>query len=270
MKFIKNHLTFIFPMVAILLGVEFFLVFDRTTDSYESGLKEGYSMFVVTNKALELQDFQSLNKHISHAEEIHKESLAKQIAHGVSQTTPEEILKALPFFYNLKLDSYLDSSQLEDIKEDLVKSESVKKVETFGNAYSSSYRLFSFIKFILKAFFVFMGLVSFFLIIKQMEIWKYKHKERMQIMKIFGAPLMLRSGVLFRVATVDALIATLLTSVIFLGLKYKWAQESHVDILIQKQNLLFETTDFLILLGSSLLIVIISVSLVVFSASEKE
>jgi hypothetical protein len=40
--------------------------------------------------------------------------------------------------------------------------------------------------------------------------------------------------------------------------------------LMQKQNLLFETTDFLILLGSSLLIVIVSVSLVVFSASEKE
>jgi cell division transport system permease protein len=90
----------------------------------------------------------------------------------------------------------------------------------------------------------------------------------MQVMEIFGAPLMLRSGVLFRVAIVDAIISTLLTSGIFLFLKYQWAQESHIDILMQKQDLLFQSTDFLILLAVSLLIVITSVYLVVFSAKE--
>jgi len=98
MKFIKNHLTFIFPMMAILLGVEFFLVFDRTTDSYEEGLKEGYSMFVVANKALKLDDFKRLDKHISQSEEIDKEALATQISKGVNQSNSKEILKALPYF----------------------------------------------------------------------------------------------------------------------------------------------------------------------------
>ncbi len=79
---------------------------------------------------------------------------------------------------------------------------------------------------------------------------------------------MLRSGVLFRVAIIDAIISTFLTSGIFLGLKYKWAQESHIDILMQKQNLLFQSNDFLILLGTSLLIVIVSVYLVIFSIKE--
>ena len=39
MKFIKNHLMFILPLMAILLGIEFYLVFDRTTDSYEKVLR---------------------------------------------------------------------------------------------------------------------------------------------------------------------------------------------------------------------------------------
>ncbi|SFV64295.1 Cell division protein FtsX [hydrothermal vent metagenome] len=268
MKFIRNHLAFIFPMMAILLGVEFFLVFDRTTDSYEKGLKEGYSMFVVTKKPFKLEDFKSLNRHISDIVEIDKDRLAKQISDGMSQSNGREILKALPYFYDLKLDGYLKSSALDGIKEDLLSNKDIKKVETFGNSYSESYRLFAFIKLILNVFIVFMALISMFLIIKQMEIWRYAHKERMQIMKVFGAPLMLRSGVLFRVALIDAIISSFLTSGAFLTLKYKLASDKHIEILTQKQNLLFQSTDFLILIGTSILIVLVAVSFVVFDNEE--
>ena len=268
MKFVKYHLTFILPMMAILLGIEFFLVFDRATDSYETRLKENYSMFAVAKKPLDLKEFQRLNPHIKESEEIDKEMLAVQISKGVSQSNSKEILKALPYFYNLRLDSYMSSSELKDIKADLEESDKIKRVETFGSSYTDSYKLFSFIQFILKIFLGFMGMISFFLIIKQMEIWKYVHKERMQVMEIFGASLMLRSGVLFRTALLDAIISTFLTSGIFLTLKYYWARESHIDILIQKQSLLFQSSDFLILMGISLFIVIVSVYYVVFSNRE--
>jgi len=111
-----------------------------------------------------------------------------------------------------------------------------------------------------------MGIVSLFLIIKQMEIWKYAHKERMQVMEIFGAPLMLRSGVLFKVAIMDAFIATILTSMFFLYIKFQWAATSGIDIMMQKQEELFRVTDIGILLGAALLIVIIAVYSVVFSS----
>ena len=266
MKFIKNHLTFIFPMMAILLGIEFFLVFDRTTNNYEKDLREGYSMFVVAKKPITLEEFEELDSHICQREEIKKEDLAKQIAKGMSKSSTKKILDALPHFYNIQFDSYLHTSTLEHIKAYLEADDRIKKVETFGNSYGASYTLFSFIKLTFKAFVAFMSLVSFFLVIKQMEIWNYAHKERMQVMETFGAPLMLRSGVLFKVAFIDAIISTLLTTGIFLFLKYRWAQESHIDILMQMQDLLFKPIDFLILLATSLLIVFISVYLVVFSS----
>ena len=111
-----------------------------------------------------------------------------------------------------------------------------------------------------------MGIVSLFLIIKQMEIWKYAHKERMQVMEIFGAPLMLRSGVLFKVAILDAFIATFLTSGFFLYIKFQWAASSGIDIMMQKQEELFILSDMAILLGAALLIVTIAVYSVVFSS----
>jgi len=266
MKFIKNHLMFIFPLMIILLGVEFYLVFDRTTDSYEKGLKEGYSMLVVTKKPMELSAFKTLNKHISTSEKIKRENIVSEIAKGVSQSSKKEILSSLPYFYNVGLDAYLHTSGLEKIKQDLESDTNIKKVETFGSSYSSEYRLFSFIKFTLKLFIIFISVVSLLLIIKQMEIWKYTHRQRMQIMEIFGAPLMLRSGVLFKVAITDAIIATMITSFIFLYIKFQWAAQSGIDIMMQNQEKLFRLSDMAILLGSALLIVIIAVYTVVFTS----
>ncbi|MEA1879767.1 MAG: cell division protein FtsX [Campylobacterota bacterium] len=265
MKFIKNHLMFIMPLVAILFGIEFYLVFDRTTDSYEQGLKDGYSMLLVSKEPVELSSLQILNKHVKNSEQIERKNIVSKIAKGVSESSSKDILSSLPYFYTLGLDAYLDTSVLEEIKNDLEADEKIQKVETFGSSYSSSYRLFSFIKFILKMFIGFMAMISLFLIIKQMEIWKYAHEERMQVMEIFGAPLMLRSGVLFKVALIDAFVATIIASVTFLIIKYQWAVESGIDILVQNQPALFELLDVAILLASSLLIVSVAVFFVVFT-----
>lgn len=266
MKYIRNHLMFILPLMAILLGIEFLLVFERTTDTYEKGLRDGYSMFVVTKEPMELSRFQTLNEHISASKPIKRENIVAEVTKGVSQSTSEEILTALPYFYNLSLDSYLHTSELEKIKKNLLSDPKVKKVETFGNSHQSNYKLFSFIKFTLKIFIVFMAVVSLFLIINQMEIWKYAHKERMQVMEIFGAPLMLRSGVLFKIAIIDAIVATVLVSTLFFYFKFYWATQSGIDIMVQKQEALFKLADIGLLLGFAFVIVIFAVYSVVFSA----
>ena len=257
---------FILPLIAILLGVEFYLVFDRTTDSYEKRLQEGYTMLVVTHNPMELSEMQVLNSHVGSITQIEREKVVSEVVKGVSDTSSKEILSSLPYFYNVGLDAYVHISDLKRIKQDLEAGANVKKVETFGTSYESSYKLFSFIKFLLKLFIFFMTAVSLFLIIKQMEIWKYAHRDRMQIMEIFGAPLMLRSGVLFKVAILDAFIATALTSAVFLYIKFKWAAVSGIDIMMKNQEELFRLTDIGILLASALTMVIIAVYSVVFSS----
>ena len=261
---------FILPLMTILLGLEFYLVFDRTTNNYEKTLTKGYTMLIVSKKPIDLDTFKSLNKHIVTAKQIERSHIISQVVKGVSQSSSKEILAVLPYFYNLGLDAYLKTSELDDIKSDLEVNGDIKRVETFGSSYDSSYRLFAFIKFTLKAFIFFMGLVSLFLIIKQMEIWKYAHKERMQVMEIFGAPLMLRSGVLFRVAFVDAIFATIFVSGIFFFIRYFWVAKSGIDMMVSNQSALFRLFDVAILLGSAVLIVIIAVYTVVFSNKKEQ
>jgi len=86
-------------------------------------------------------------------------------------------------------------------------------------------------------------------------------------MEIFGASLMLRSGVLFKVAIIDAVIATIITSLLFLYLKFEWAVHSGIDIMMQNREELFRLSDIAVLLGSALLIVIISVYSVVYTVN---
>ena len=256
---------FILPLMAILLGVEFYLVFERTTNSYEKSLTEGYTMLVVSKKPVKLTTFQKLNRHIISSKPIERSHIITEVAKGISKSNSEAILNALPYFYNLGLDGYLHTNKLAQIKKDLILDSNIKKVETFGSSYNSSYRLFAFIKLILKIFIVFMAIVSLLLIIKQMEIWKYAHKERMQVMEIFGAPLMLRSGVLFRVAFVDAIFATIFVSAVFVYIKFYWVAQSGIDIMMQNKEALFQVLDIGILFGSAIAIVIVAVYTVVFS-----
>jgi len=261
---------FILPLMAILLGIEFYLVFDRATNSYEKGLKEGYAMFVVSKKPMTLEDFQKLNSHIESAKAINRKNVLNEVVKGISQDNEKAIIEALPYFYNIRLNAYVDTSELMKIKADLEADSAIKRVETFGESYRSAYRLFAFIKFTLKLFIGFMGIVSFFLIMKQMEIWKYAHKRRMQVMEIFGAPLMLRSGVLFKVAVIDAIVATLITALFFLYIKFEWAPKSGIEMMVKHQKTLFLMSDMGILFGSALVIVIVAVYSVVFSSSGVE
>ncbi len=268
MKSIRNHIMFILPLLAILLGIESFMVFERVTSSYGKNLRESYTILVVSENTMNLPDFQKIAPHISAAEAVEKSAIVEQIARGMSNTSTDEIVKALPYFYTLHLDRYLNNADIATIKKALIAHPGIRRVETFGQAHNANYNLYMLIKVALWTFVGFMVLTSLFLVVKQMEIWQLEHRERMRVMEILGASGMLRSGVLFRIALTDAVIAALATMGIFAFLRYVWASKSQIELLVRKQALLFEVKDIAILAGIALSIVIISVILVVHGAKE--
>ncbi|WP_292657934.1 cell division protein FtsX [Nitratifractor sp.] len=259
MKSVRDHLMFLLPLLAILLGVEFFLVFNRVTQHAEEKLRESYSILVVSEQPMSLKDFRRIDPHISQATPISKAQIAKEIARGMKNTPDREILAALPHFYNLHLDRYLSRKDVAKIRQKLLAVKGIDKVETFGENHRAKYNLFIFLKIIFWSFVGLMSLVSIFLVVKQMEVWQMAHQERMQIMEIFGAPMLLRSGVLFRMGIVDALLATGIAAGIFALLRYYYAPISGIEILMDRQALLFRLQDVAILGGIALMIVISAV-----------
>jgi cell division transport system permease protein len=269
MKFIKTHISLIFPLVAILLGLEFFIVFDRTTDSFEKSLKNGYSMMVVSKDEMSIDDFKAWDEHIEQVIELEKTKILERLKMDKESINKKTFEASLPNFYSLKLDGYLTVLELDKVKFNLEKSDNILSIESFQSAYQSKYELFSFIKFAFQTFIVFMTIIGFFLIIKQMEVWNFIHAERMKIMEIFGASLFLRSKVLINMAFIDAVISALITSAIFYVIQNMWVRDSQMEILKENVEAVFSFGDIFILLLASIVVVMTAVYLVVVNVKEE-
>lgn len=269
MKSIKRHVSLIFPLVAILLGLEFFIVFDRTTDSFEKSLKNGYNMMVVAKDEMSIDDFKAWDQHVEKVEEIAKSKVLSRVNLHMDKIKDKSFEASLPNFYSIKLDSYLTISALEEVKKNLLKSERVTRIETFNSVYQSQYELFSFIKFSFHTFILFMVIIGFFLIVKQMEVWNFLHSQRMKVMEIFGASLFLRSKVLVNMALIDAILSAVLTSGIFISIQNLWVRNTTMDILKENVEAIFSFVDFFILLSASVVVVMIAVFLVVINVKEE-
>ncbi len=269
MKFIKTHISLIFPLVAILLGLEFFIVFDRTTDSFEKNLQNGYSMIVVSKNEMSIDDFTSWDEHVEQVEELEKSKILKRLNMINEKENKKSFEASLPNFYSVKLNSYLTVDELEEVKANLKKSSNILSIETFQSSYQSKYELFSFIKFSFQTFILFMSIIGFFLIVKQMEVWNFLHAQRMKVMEIFGASLFLRSKVLINMALIDAVVSAILTSGLFYLFKNSWVKGTQMEILKDNVESVFFFSDFFILLFAAITVVMIAVFLVVVNVKEE-
>ena len=270
MKFLNRHISLIFPLVAILLGFEFFLVFSRITVNYEKNLKNDYSILIVGKNDLYLRELQSWDSHIVEMEEINTDIIVERINQFRDIFHNKSIYENLPTFYSIKLNSLLTITQLNIVKENLLKNKDILKVETFNLLYKSNYSLFSFIKISFGAFILFMTIIGFFLIFKQMEVWNLRHAEEIKIMKILGASTFFRIKNLIKLSFIDALISVFISSVIFIYIQQYWIDNHSISIFKENIDLLFLYKDILYLSLCSFGIIILSISFVVFSLRNQE
>jgi len=85
----------------------------------------------------------------------------------------------------------------------------VQRVETFAKSHTKIYNLLLILKQISKMFMGIIAVISFLLILKQIQVWHLEHRERMYIMELFGAPLWMRSGILIKLSIIDTVIGVL-------------------------------------------------------------
>ncbi len=212
MTFVRNHLGLILPLFAILFAIEYMLVFDRVLKNYETRLQEQYTVIVVADKKVDVSRIEKANPLVKSVEPVDSESVLRRIRKQISKENIEKIKAIVPAFYTLKLLHYPDKKSLEKLRRDLLDIKGVKRVQIFEKVHDRLYAMLLFMKSNFYIFGAMLGLIGFLLVMKQMVIWQLEHKERMQIMALFGAPVWLRSGVLFRLAFVDALIAIALVA----------------------------------------------------------
>ncbi|MDD2653459.1 MAG: cell division protein FtsX [Sulfurimonas sp.] len=269
MKSVRNHLSLVVALLSILFSMQLFFIVERSIDAYKVKLSQNYSVIAVSKEELSSDAFSKINKIISQAQEIAPDSVIKKLSSDMKSTNIELLKLTLPKFYKLSLKHYPSPDEIKKLKSDLLAHNAITKVEDFAHTHDTIYKLLLLFKNVVTLFSSVVLVVTLLLIFKELRIWQYKHNERMSIMGLFGAALWLRSAVLFRLAIVDALIASFVSFGVFAYLSsYPWVLEQFRNIGIEV--VVFNPVDdSLMILGVSVMISIILASLIVLGHKEE-
>ena len=269
MKSFKNHLSLVVALVSILFSVQIFIIVDRSIDAYKENLSNNYSIIIVSKKTLKNEAIFGINDMISGSSELSADNVIKRLNSGINKKNIELLKLTLPKFYKLSLTHYPSPLEIKNLRKDLLKNKSIIKIEDFSHNHDTTYKLLLLFKNVVSLFSVVVFIVTTLLIFKELRIWQFKHSERMNIMGLFGAPVWLSSAVLFRLAIVDAIIASFIAFALFVYISAsEWVkvQFSYIDINIVIYDVV---DDSALLFGVAIVLSILLASLIVLGHKEE-
>jgi cell division transport system permease protein len=217
MRLIKDILSFMIPLLVMVITFVIFVMLNRVVDNYETQINNDYMIMVVSKKKLDSKFFKEFEtSKIIKVEVINKNKILKKVKNTLSNDSLKELKYKLPNFYKIYLESYPDTLMLETIKRDLLKNPKIIKVETFAKNHKQVYSMLLLLQKVLGIFTIIVIIISVLVLMKQITLWLLRHQETMKIMELFGSSLLFRTGELFKVAT----ISLFLTYFIVVGLLY--------------------------------------------------
>ncbi|MFP4487438.1 MAG: FtsX-like permease family protein [Campylobacterales bacterium] len=224
----RHHLSLILPLVAFLVSFQFLFSVDRVIKEYEEDINMGYSIIIATLEEPSLKEIKREIALLKEIEEINPEIFLEKIEDNFSAANMALLKVTMPKFFRIKLERFPDTGELKSIEQTLKSNESIKRVETYAQNHKEIHSLLVIIKKLAFISTVLIFIISTLLVVKQIEVWRFEHSERMEIMTLFGAPYWMRSASLFKLAIIDSFIATVIVAGVFF---YISADSSIADIL---------------------------------------
>lgn len=218
MKSLKSHLSLTVALFAILFTVQIFAIVLRLIDSYEEKLKESYAMVLISHAQLEENSLKPVVIGKFQLTMLPNEEILQELSTDLDKKQITLLRATLPFFYELKLDHFPQPAEITKMESKLLNVPGIKEIESFANRHDQVFRLLLLIKSVVNVFALIIIVIAILLILKEMRLWQLNHQNRMHIMALFGAPVWLRSAVLFRFAFFDTIFATALTLATFIFL----------------------------------------------------
>jgi len=269
MKSFKNHFSLVIALVSILFSIQIFIIVDRTMEAYKQNLANNYSIIIISQKKLQDKEIVGVSDLIDSVIELSADNVIERLNSGITENNKELLKLTLPKFYKLTLTQYPSPHQIKKLRENLLKLKSITQIEDFSHSHDITYKLLLLFKTVVFVFAIVVFIVTTLLIFKELRIWQFKHNERMSIMALFGAPIWLRSAVLFRLAIVDAIIAGIITFCLFLYLSSESLIKEQFDNLSINIVIFDVVNDATIFFGASMTLSIILALMIVIGHKEE-
>lgn len=263
MKFIKQHLSLIFPLLMLLFSYESAMLVKRAVMEHEKKLSQDYSIIIATKGKMGFSQLKAKVPEIKDMQEIDPQVVLKDLEHTLSSENLTFLKNQLPMFYSLSLNIFPNQGELKRINQSLLSVNGVQKAEVFAKTHSKVYRLLLLLKKSIMFFGSFLGVLSVILMVKQVEIWHLQHSKRMEIMGYMGAPFWMKNKILFKLALIDSFVSSLL--VVF-GVSYILSGEEFSSLFASLEisdRIFFPFQDFFVLFIMSVVISVFSALIVI-------
>jgi len=269
MKSLKSHISLITALFSILLTLQIFMSLERVIDAYERTLSENYSIVVISDVNLSEKEFRAIDDAIKASEPISPQPMLQKLQTQIDGDQINLMQLNLPYFYRLKITHFATPDETSALGRKLQRDPRIQRVETFAKQHDTIFRLLQLFKWVISLLAFVLLLVTTLLIIKEMRLWQLMHRERMNIMALFGAPVWLRSAVLFRLAIVDAIIASFLAAATFFGVESSGWITRILQMISIEVDLFDPVGDLPLLFGVSVTLSILLASLIVMGHKEE-
>ncbi|MCI5539847.1 cell division protein FtsX [Campylobacter lanienae] len=262
MRSFKSHISVIFPLVILLFAIEFSLMLGKFVSDYEFKMTSDYNIIIVSEIELNENMLIPIIPTFASLTTLDANLILNRLKNDISAKNISVLKSILPKFYSLKLTNFPSKDAMVNIKANLSKIQGIKRVETFSKTHDQVYNMLILSKNIAEYFAILVGLLGLVLVFKQMRIWLYEHKRRVEIMTLFGAPYWLKSAMLYKLSIIDSIIATTLVVIFYAIFPALPSFKSAIFAVGFDQPNLNLLSDATILFGVSIGVSVIAVSLV--------
>ena len=241
MKSLKNHISFLIPLFALLFSIQFSTMLSRGITNYESKLAGEYTIVVVSSSIIDRAAIAQVVPSINTIKEVNKDKYIDKLKDNMSQSDIVYLRATLPKFYSIKLKQLPTKEKLLEISNALKKYPKVQKVETFKATFNKLHQFLQLAK-------------------SASIILTLQHRKRMYIMGLFGAPYWMKSASLYKSVILDAVIAAIAVGFIFLNIQY------FVNLASIKQDLGIDLSNFHFFIDT-LTLIVVSLALSILSVT---
>lgn len=212
MRFLKQFVSFTFIITALLLSYITYSLVTKLQDSYMKKVLNDYSVFIVSTTPLVTEEFTQIGGiKVEKIESIPKEQIISEYKNKISPESLALLQTRLPNFYQIYLQIFPNSAQIERIKQDLLTHTNITKVEVFSQNHDQIDSLLNFSNQITMILFGVVAFFSFVVLQNQIKIWFFEHNERLYIMHLHGAGTLYSSFSIIKLAFVSSIVATVIS-----------------------------------------------------------
>ncbi|MEA3288816.1 MAG: cell division protein FtsX [Campylobacterota bacterium] len=213
MKRLNAFFSFTIPLIVLLCTFSVYLLVSSVVDNYKNNITNDYAIVVISNTPIgtidELADID-----VKDIEIISREKIIKGIKDKISESSLNILNKKLPYFYKIYLEEFPTTIKLEQIRKELYALSNIKKVETFSSDHNKIYSMMNLIQSIVVVLFTIVLVMSFLLLSKQIKIWFFEHKQRIDIIQLHGGTIMYSSKPILKTLLASSFFSAVFVSAV--------------------------------------------------------